>query len=222
MSAADPHAALRAELSRRGFIVRAGALGAGALIVSALPVADRILAAADPAHAAVSEPDGTLQAFADTILPGRRVERTDTGGEIHPKAIAGADPEPGAVEADSLRLYHDDLLGFDALAPAFLADLGGRALARGGAFLDLGFEDRVAVVLGGLDFGNADRVVWEAAAAIPFVAFCAAGSIPEATSETASGYRVMGFPGTAPRGYQRSFSYRRRLNRGVTRRGNLP
>lgn len=221
MSAADAHALLLAEISRRGFLARAGALGAGALVVAALPVADRILATVDPALAAVSDPDGTLQAFADTILPGRSAERTDLGDEIHPQAIAGVDPEPGAVEADSLRLFQDDLLGFDALAPAFLGDLASRSLGRGGPFLSLGFEDRVAVVLGGLDFANPDRVIYEAAAAIPFVAFCAAGAISEATSANASGYRVMGFPGTAPRGYQRSFSYRRRLNRGVTRRGNL-
>lgn len=217
----DPHALLRSEISRRGFLARAGALGAGALVISALPVADRMLAAADPALAAVSDPDGTLQAFADTILPGRPATRTDLGDEIHPQAIVGVDSEPGAVEADSLRLFKDDLLGFDALAPAFLADLSTRSLARGGQFLGLGFEDRVQVVLGGLDFENPDRVVWEAAAAIPFVAFCAAGAIPDATGANASGYRVMGFPGGAPRGYQRSFSYRRRLNRGVTRRGNL-
>src|ERR671927_847478 len=97
---------LAEELSRRGFVQRVGALGAGAFIAAALPVAERMIAA-DPALAAVSLDDATLQAFADTIIPGRKAERTDLGDEIHPQAIAGVDPEPGAVEADVLRLYHD-------------------------------------------------------------------------------------------------------------------
>ena len=60
--------------------------------------------------------------------PAARRTRTDLGDEIHPQAIAGVDHEPGAVEADALRLFHHPLIGFDALEPAFLADLQ-RALA---------------------------------------------------------------------------------------------
>ena len=64
-------------------------------------------------------------------------------------------------------------------------------------------------------------MVWEAGAAVPFTAFCAAATQRNATRRTASGYQVMGHPGTAPHGY-RDFSYRRRLARGRTRGGNLP
>ena len=207
------------ELSRRDFLGRATALGAGALVLGALPAAQRLLAA-DPAAAAVPIDGAVLQAFADTILPGRKAARTDLGDEIDPQAIAGVDPEPGAVEADALRIFQSSLLGFPTLAPAFLGDLSARALAEGGLFLDLPFDKRVATVLGGLDFDNPDRVLYEAAAALPFVAFCAAGTQANATSQTASGLRVMGHPGAAPNGY-RSFSYRRRLARGRTRAGNL-
>jgi hypothetical protein len=207
-----------AELSRRDFLERATALGAGAMVVAALPVAERMVTA--EAAAAVPIDDATLQAFADTILPGRRVDRTDLGDEIHPSAIAGVDSTPGAVEADALRIYHDPLIGFRALAPAFLIDLSTRSLARGGPFLDLPFERRVAVLLEALDHENGDRVVYEAAAAVPFVAFCAAGAHPVGTSAVSSGYRTMGYPGAAPNGY-RDFSYRRRLARGRTRGGNL-
>jgi hypothetical protein len=91
----------------------------------------------------------------------------------------------------------------------------------GAQFLDLGYDAREAVGVAGLAFSNPDRVLWEAAAAIPFTAFCAAGNIRDATDETSLGYAVMGHPGTAPKGY-RGFSYRRRLNRGRTRGGNLP
>src|SRR4051794_16053953 len=111
-----------AELSRRDFLQRTSALGAAALVASALPVAERITAslayAADP-----TLDDATLQAFADTIIPGRKAAKTDLGAAIHPQAIAGVDPDPGAVEADALRLFHDPLIGFDALEPAFLTDL---------------------------------------------------------------------------------------------------
>ena len=204
-------------LSRRGFLQRATVLGTAALVASALPLAERVTSqvayAADPPL-----DDATLQAFADTILPGRKAAKTDMGDPIHPQAIAGVDPDPGAVEADVLRLYHDPLIGFDALEPAFLADLQTRA---GGDFLGLDFERRTEVCLAGLSFDNPDRVIWEAAAAVPFTAFCAAALSEEQTAEKAAGYRVMGLPGRNLRGY-RDFSYGRRLSRERTRTGSLP
>jgi hypothetical protein len=208
------------ELSRRDFLQRTAALGAGAMVLAALPVAEQMMRA-DPALAAVRPDDATLQAFADTIIPGRKVAVTDLGDEIDPLAIAGVDDEPGAVEADTLRTYHDPLVGFDALEPAFLADLSGRALQQGGPFLTLSYDQRVAVVLSGLSFDNPSRTLWEAAAAVPFTAFCAAAEQDTATSATASGYRVMGYPGAAPNGYGR-FSYRRKLSVERTRKGSLP
>lgn len=201
------------ETTRRAFLERALALGAGLLVADALPFAE-------PAAAAVSEPDGTLQAFADTMLPGRPAARTDLGAEIHPRAIAGVDDQPGAVEADALLLYKHPNIGFDTVAPAFLADLEARSLAEGAPFLALDFARRTRVCVGGLSFDNPSRVLWEAAAAVPFTAFCAAAIAPDQTAEKASGYRVMGLPGRAPNGY-RHFSYRRRLARERTRRGNL-
>ena len=207
------------ELSRRDLLRRAGVLSTASLIASALPVAERILA--DPAYAAVSLDDATMQAFADTIIPGRKAERTDLGDEIHPDAIAGVNDEPGAVEADVLRLYHHPLTGFDALEPAFLAELSVRSLQQGGPFLSLDFEARTQVLLGALSFDNPDRVLYEAAAAVPFTAFCAAAVHEVGTWENASGYRVMGYPGARPQGYKR-YSYGRKLARDFTRRGNLP
>ena len=202
-------------------MVRGGRLGLGAAIAGALPVAAQM---PRPDAALAQDPnllDATLQAFFDTMVPGRVVGVTQSGAPIHPRAIAGVDPEPGAVEADALLLAHDAKIGFDALAPAFLADLEARSVANGGQFLELDYDSREAVCLAGLDFGNPDRVVWEAAAAVPFTAFCAAATVENATRATAVGYRVMGHPGTAPQGY-RDFSFRRKLNRGVTKRGYLP
>jgi hypothetical protein len=205
---------------RRDFLERAATLGAGAMVLAALPVAERMIRA-DPAIAAVRPDDATLQAFADTIIPGRKATHTDLGDEIDPLAIAGVDDSPGAVEADALRLYHDPLTGFDALAPAFLADLNGRALQQGGPFLTLSFDQRVATVMSGLSFDNPSRTLWEAAAAVPFTAFCAAAEHETGTAANASGYRVMGYPGAAPNGYRRA-SYRRKLSNERTRHGSLP
>ena len=182
---------LAADLSRRDFLTRAGGLGVGALVLGALPMAARMATPAR-AQAAPVLTDAALQAFFDTIIPGKKVPGllTQLGNQIDPKAIAGVDPEHGAVYADAL-------------------------------LLDLDFDGREAVCLRGLGFANPTRVVWEAAAAIPFTAFCAAANTKNATSETAAGYAVMGHPGTAPHGYD-DFSYRRRLNRGRTRKGYLP
>jgi len=207
------------ELSRRDFMRRATTLGAGAMALSALPIAERMIAA-DPALALVTPDDATLQAFADTIIPGRQADKTDLGNEIHPQAIAGVDPQPGAVEADTLALMKDPRVGFQALEVPFLADLEGRALSQGGPFLSLPYDKRAAVCLSGLDFGNGSRVLWEAGAAVPFTAFCAAALHPIGTSQNASGYRVMGYPGAAPNGYAR-FSYGRKLSSERTSKGYL-
>lgn len=214
-----------AELSRRQFLEYTSVLGTAALVASALPVAERLAIASahaqDPSHS-----DATLQAFSDTIIPGRKAAKTDLGDPIHPRAIAGVDPDPGAVEADALRLYHHELTGFDALEPAFLADLSLRSLERGGDFLSLSYDDRVAVVLAAFDFANPARVLYEAAAAVPFTAFCAAAVHPFGTSANASGYRAMGYPGggsnSAPVMYPYSFSYRKKLARERTKKGYLP
>jgi hypothetical protein len=208
------------ELSRREFMQRAGALGAAAAVVSALPLLEK-LAVPERAKADVVITDGTMQAFYDTIIPGRPATKTDLGNDIHPKAIAGVDGEPGAVEADALLLGHHPKIGFDALEPAFLAELETRSLAHGGDFLlTLDYEGRQAVCIGGLAYNNPSRVLWEAAAAVPFTAFCAAATQVNATSATASGLRVMDHPGIAPHGYK-NFSFGRKLNRGRTRKGYL-
>lgn len=206
-------------LSRRQVLARTSVLGLGALVAAAVPLVP------DPAPARAAAPpglsDATLQAFADTILPGRRVSRTDLGNTVDPLAIAGVDPLPGAVEADALALYHHPEIGFDALAPAFLAELETRSLLHGADFRHLSFPKRVQTCLAGLDFGNPTRLVWEAAAAVPYTAFCAAALIRNATAAEACGYRVMGLPGIAPNGY-RGFSYRRKLSAERTRSGSLP
>lgn len=209
------------ELSRRELLVRAGGVGLAATMLAAAPYAARM---AQPAAAQAAGPiDAILQAFFDTLVPGKLVPdlRTELGNPIEPGAIAGVDRDHGAVYTDALQLARDPRIGFSLLEPVFLADLIARGLAEGGVFSELDYEGRERVCRSGLAFSNPDRLVWEAAAAIPFTAFCAAGNVPEATAETSAGYAVMGHPGTAPHGYE-DFSYRVKLNRGRTKGGSLP
>jgi hypothetical protein len=212
---------LAAELSRRQLLARAGTLGLGAMILGAAGVAEQMTR---PGIALAQDPlltDPTLQAFFDTVIPGRLATKTDLGNDIHPKAIAGVDSEPGAVETDALALAQDPRLGFQLLEAPFLAELEAFALLQGGDFLDLSYEKRQAACVQGFKFGNPTRVVWEAAAAVAFTSFCAAATQVRPTSRTASGWRVMGFPGAAPHGHK-GFSYRRRLSRERTEKGYLP
>jgi hypothetical protein len=217
MSASAEHEALLAELTRRGFLARSAAVGLGAVVAAAAPWAAASSSAATNANTA----DATLQAFADTIIPGRRVARTESGAAIDPSAIAGVDPLAGAVEADALALYHHPEVGFDALEAPFLSELETRSLTLGGDFLHLSFDRRVQVCTAGLDLSNETVLVWEAAAAIPFTAFCAAALVRDGTAATAVGYAVMGLPGTAAGGYA-DFSFRRALARERTSNGSLP
>jgi hypothetical protein len=201
-------------LSRREVLQRGA-------VLSLLPVAERILATPTAALAAPNLADGTLQAFADTLIPGKRVTRTDLGNEVHPKAIAGAHPEPGAVQADTLVLYHHPLIGFDLVEPAFLADLEARSLLRLGQFIDLPFAKRVEVCRDGLSPSNPTAQVWELAAAVPFAAFLCTAAQKNATIDKSSGLQVTGHPGIAPNGYA-DFSYRRALSSERTTTGSLP
>jgi hypothetical protein len=201
-------------LSRREVLQRGA-------VLSLLPVAERILASPTAALAAPNLADGTLQAFADTLIPGKRVTRTDLGNQVHAKAIAGAHPEPGAVQADSLLLYHHPLIGFDLVQAAFLADLEARSLLRLGQFIDLPFAKRVAVCLDGLSPSNPTAQVWELAAAVPFAAFLCTATQKNATIDKSSGLQVTGHPGIAPNGYA-DFSYRRALSSERTTTGSLP
>ena len=202
------------DLRRRELLLRTGGLSLAGVIAAAAPAA-RVFGQGGPAPL---DPDATLQAFADTIIPGRKVDRTESGAPIAEGAIAGVHPLPGAVETDALALYHHPKTGFDTLEPAFLADLQSRAR---GDFLSLDFDRRTQVCLEGLSFDNPSRVLWEAAAAVPFTAFCAAALSEEQTADKAAGYRVMGLPGRNLKGY-RDFSYGRRLSRERTRTGSLP
>ena len=193
----DSHEALIAEISRRGFLQRAGVLGLGALVLSAVPVAEELIAA--------GEARGAGRARSRRHAPGvRRHDHPGPQGRAHrPRQ---RDPPAGDRRR---RLAPGRGGGRRARALPPPADRLRRARAGRsspssssapstigtGDFVSLNFDRRVAVCKAGLDFANPARVVWEAAAAVPFTAFCAAALVPEQRAEKASGYRVMGLPG---------------------------
>jgi hypothetical protein len=206
--------------TRRQLLVR----GTFAAIAAALPVARDLArstpAAADPADPLFALAEATMAAFADTMIPGRPAQVTNLGNPIPAGAIAGVDSRPGAVECDVVALYESPLVGFEALVPVFLVDLELRSLAHGGAFLDLDFEARTAVANDGLAYDNATRLIWVAAAAVPFLAI-AGGEAPGDTSATDLGLQLLGYPGAAPAGYPDN-SYGVRLAAERTATGSLP
>lgn len=208
------------DITRRTLLERAARTGVAAAVAAALPLARELAAPAAARAADPSLDDATLQAVFDTLIPGRRAASTVSGAPIHPLAILGLDEQPGAVEADALALAKHPKIGFNLLAPVFLADLELRALPNGGDFLHLGRNGREATMIAGTAYDNPTRLVWEAAAAVAFAAFCGVASRQQDRAH-APGYAVMGLPGAAPGGY-RDFSYRRRLARERTRHGYLP
>jgi hypothetical protein len=195
------------ELTRRGFVVAAGA---GALGVSALAQALEWLRAAEPAAAQVGlAPDdpavrATMAAFADTIVPG---------------PAGGADGEPGAIEAGAHEEIYDSFYGASPSFPVLHQELRvttARLLGKPAFDLSLPYPERERVV--------ADRIVapgsggqspnwllFQGAAILVYVVYYG-------TARSELGPRYIGFP---PRsgGYWPRHSHRVRFRR-MTRSGN--
>ena len=175
----------------------------------------------------------TLEAFADTLIPGQK--RYD--GDY---AVAGVMRGPGAVQAGAV-----DLMWFPqaAIGPA-LPGLATMLNTRGAAyaaqhrrvldptlppFVALNFADRTQLLLELLDPTAQDYLVWWALAAMPFLAYHTAGHLHtvDAVRRGHPGLRAIGFPRPDPDGLWRfpHFSYRRRLARShprTTVNGNPP
>lgn len=92
----------------------------------------------------------TLEAFADTVVPGRKRHARD-------RAIAGVSDSPGAVEAGALAVLQDPATGIDdgvgemaqlldARAREAAADRGLAVRADGTAFADLDYQARRTLV----------------------------------------------------------------------------
>lgn len=161
----------------------------------------------------------TLEAFADTIIPGVRRFPDD-------RAIAGVEDDPGAVEAGALELLAHPALGLtdalDGIAGLLNMHAQNYARARQVAldpavppFVALDFDERTALVQELTDPSHPEREVWFGVALYCTMAFDSAPhlSTPQAIAQEHPGLRLLGFAPPDDDGLWRfsRFSYQRQL-----------
>ena len=197
------------------------AVGAAAVAWQARPW----LVTPPAAHAATPPDDPaivpTLEAFADTLIPGEKRSPDD-------RAIAGAADGPGAVQAGAVDLLFSDAAGVAPAAPAFAAGIDARATTYAAQqqivldptvppFVALDFDQRTGCAVEMLAFDAPDRQAFEACAALIFLAYHTAGHLhtPQAVRDGHPGLTALGFPQPDDDDLWRfpTFSYRRALAR---------
>lgn len=167
-----------------------------------------------------------LEAFADTVLPGRKRYPGDT-------AIAGVCDDFGAVEAGALHVLLDPAAGIDDGVGA-MASLLDRAAAdllgdQTGRFADLDYARRRALVAELTDADTPMRDFWFLLALFSYMAYDSAPHLDTAAALVAphSGLAAMGFSppkangrwGFEPFGYRRAVA---RLHPSTDSTGSLP
>jgi hypothetical protein len=173
------------------------------------------------AYAGVTIQRDTLEAWADTVVPG---ERRFPGDRV----VLGAAPGPGAVQAGALALFRDPDVGLAAALPGLVAlinaEATGYALTQGKRldlrdppFVALDFPSRTAVVERLVRGSGVVQLLWYAMVAMPLLAFHTAGHLDTAAAVRAGhpGLAWLGFPQPGPDGLWRfpEFSYGRPLAR---------
>jgi hypothetical protein len=174
-----------------------------AAAVAALPVLPALgTVMAQPAAATTlgSWPVSTLEAFADTLIPGERRSSSD-------HAVAGAAPGPGAVQAGVITLLTLPELPLNPLLPAVAALLDARATAYAISrlillpldrppFVGLAFDHRTNVVADLFQPGDPDRPVWQLLSFLVGLAFDTAAHrhTGQALAEGHPGLVWIGFP----------------------------
>jgi enediyne biosynthesis protein E8 len=174
----------------------------------------------------------TLEAFADTLIPGEKRSPAD-------RAIAGAAPGAGAVQAGAIDLMFFQPAGVAPGMPAFAAGLNARATAFAAMqtiildptvppLVSLNFAQRTAFLVELLDGTDPDQLAWFALAALVFLAYHTAGHLPtaDAVRNGHPGLAAIKFPLPQADGFWRfpDFSYRKVLARRYrkTRHGSPP
>jgi hypothetical protein len=163
----------------------------------------------------------TLEAFADTIVPGEKRSPDDV-------AIAGASPGPGAVQAGAIELLETPATGIAGSLDIYARDLNdrarayadGRGIDPGGSvppFVALSFADRTALVRQLTAPGNPEKDLWVLLVMFANMAFDTAPHLHTADAVAAGhpGLAAMGFARPGPDGLWRfpDYSYGRQLAR---------
>lgn len=161
----------------------------------------------------------TLEAFADTIVPGEKRTSED-------RAVAGASPGPGAVAAGALALLDTPATGVTAGLPFLAQSLNEHArvyAAEFGLSLDetvppfvaLSFEHRTALVLRLTAPGHPEKEGWVGLALFCNMSFDSAAHLhtAEAIASGHPGLLAMGWSAPDSDGLWRfpQYSYRRVL-----------
>ena len=161
----------------------------------------------------------TLEAFADTLIPGEKRFPLD-------RAIAGAATGPGAVQAGALAMMEFPAAGTAPTLPVLAAGLNAHATAFAAAnsilldptvppFVALDFAQRTALLVEIIDGRDPDELVYFALAGIVFIAYHTAGFLhtTEALATGHPGLAAIRFPSPDADGKWRfpAFSYRRAL-----------
>jgi enediyne biosynthesis protein E8 len=174
----------------------------------------------------------TLEAFSDTLIPGEKRSPGD-------RAIAGAAPGAGAVQAGAIDLMFFEPAGVAAGMPAFAAALNARTITFAAMhtiildptvapFVSLSFAQRTALLVELLDGTDPDQLAWFALAALVFLAYHTAGHLPtvDAVRNGHPGLAAIRFPFPQADGFWRfpEFSYGKVLARRYrkTRHGSPP
>jgi len=185
-----------------------------------------------PAGAVAVDPTiaETLEAFADTLIPGEKRTPDD-------RAVAGAGTGAGAVQAGALDLICSPRSGLAGILPALTTQINAAAIAFAearGIALDpavaplvaLDFAARTAFAVELLAAPGAFHAVYLLLAVVAFLAYHAAAHLPtvDAIRSGHPGLVAIGFPPPDADGLWRfpRFSYRRKLARRHprTRRGS--
>ena len=140
----------------------------------------------------------TLEAYADTILPGEKRHPGD-------RAVAGAAPGPGAVAAGAIELMETDATGITAGLDYLAQALNEKAAAYAGehgltldddvpAFVALAYGDRTALVKTLVAWENPERDGWVLLTMFSNMAYDSAAHKPlaEAMAEGHPGLLAMG------------------------------
>jgi enediyne biosynthesis protein E8 len=167
----------------------------------------------------------TLEAFADTFVPGEKRAPDDV-------AIAGAAPGPGAVAAGALELLQTPATGITSSLDELVAALNEHASDYGDehgltldpavpAFAALSFEHRTALVTALMAPDHPEKESWILPALFCFMAFDTAAHL-DTVSAIANGHpglTSMGYAKPDPDGLWRfpDYSYGRQLARAHPR-----
>lgn len=188
------------------------------MALAAAAAAAGVVAHPGPAHALDSWTIETLEAFADTHIPGAKRFASD-------RAVAGAATGPGGAHAGFIALLTQPELGLTALLPGIAITLNGKALTYAAskgiylspllpAFVALSYKHRTAVIDGLYQYDILERRLWSIMAFMVSLAFDCAAHLPTAQAATNHpGLGFIGFPPPNPDGLWRypDYSYRRPL-----------